>query len=81
MRVKISVTLSDELLPQIDALTGLFGNRSALIEKAIRDLLAVEAKRRRDIRDIETVSFTGQPPITYPLSAAGLLFPVSEHRL
>jgi Arc/MetJ-type ribon-helix-helix transcriptional regulator len=56
MKVKISVTLSDELLPQIDALIGLFGNRSAVIEKAIRDLLAVEAKRRRDIRDIEILS-------------------------
>jgi Arc/MetJ-type ribon-helix-helix transcriptional regulator len=56
MKVKISVKLSEELLPQIEALTGRFGNRSAMIEKAIRDFLAVEAKRRRDIQDMEILN-------------------------
>jgi Arc/MetJ-type ribon-helix-helix transcriptional regulator len=56
MKVKTSVTLSEELLPQIDKLTDRFGNRSAVIEKAIRDFLAVEAKRRRDIQDMEILN-------------------------
>jgi Arc/MetJ-type ribon-helix-helix transcriptional regulator len=56
MKVKISVTLSEELIPQIDTLTGRFRNRSAVIEKAIRDLLAVIAKRRRDTEDPEILS-------------------------
>jgi Arc/MetJ-type ribon-helix-helix transcriptional regulator len=56
MKVKIPVTLSEELLPQIDQLTGRFGNRSAVIEKAIRDFLAVESKRRRDVEDMEILN-------------------------
>jgi Arc/MetJ-type ribon-helix-helix transcriptional regulator len=59
MKVKTSVTLSEELLPQIDELSGRFGNRSAVIEKAIRDFLAVEAKRRRDIQDMEILNRRG----------------------
>jgi Arc/MetJ-type ribon-helix-helix transcriptional regulator len=59
MKVKTSVTLSEELLPQIDQLTDRFGNRSAVIEKAIRDFLAVEAKRRRDIQDMEILNRRG----------------------
>lgn len=56
MKVKITVTLSNELLPQIDTLVVRFGNRSAVIEKAIRDFLAFEAKRRRDIQDVEILN-------------------------
>jgi Arc/MetJ-type ribon-helix-helix transcriptional regulator len=59
MKVKTSVTLSEELLPKIDELTDRFGNRSAVIEKAIRDFLAVEAKRRRDIQDMEILNRRG----------------------
>jgi Arc/MetJ-type ribon-helix-helix transcriptional regulator len=59
MKVKTSVTLSEELLPQIDELSGRFGNRSAVIEKAVRDLLALEAKRTRDIQDMEIFNRRG----------------------
>jgi hypothetical protein len=56
MKVKISVKPSEELLPQIEALTGRFGNRWAVIEKAIRDFFAVDAKRRRDVEDMEILN-------------------------
>ncbi len=56
MKIKTSITLSEDLIREIDELSGRFGNRSALIEKAIRDFLTAEAKRRRDLQDIEILN-------------------------
>lgn len=53
MKVKTSVTLSEGLLQEINELSGRYGSRSALIEKAIREFLNAEASRRRDIQDRE----------------------------
>ena len=36
MKVKTSVTLSEELIHQIDTLSSQYGTRSALIERAVR---------------------------------------------
>jgi hypothetical protein len=33
-----------------------YGTRSALIEQAVRDFLAVQAKRTRDVRDLEILN-------------------------
>jgi len=56
MKIKTSITLSEEIIREIDELSSQYGNRSALIEKAIRDFLASEAKRRRDLQDIEILN-------------------------
>ena len=56
MKIKTSITLSEEIIREIDELSSQYGNRSALIEKAIRDFLATEAKRRRDFQDIEILN-------------------------
>ena len=56
MKIKTSITLSEDLIREIDELSGRFGNRSALIEKAIRDFLTADAKRRRDLQDIEIIN-------------------------
>ena len=56
MKIKISITLPQELISQIDGLSNEYGNRSLVIEQAIRDFLAAEAKRKRDIQDIEILS-------------------------
>lgn len=56
MKVKTSITLSEDLIKKIDELSRQYGNRSALIEKAIRDFLTTEAKRRRDIQDMEILN-------------------------
>ena len=56
MKVKTSITLSEDLIRKIDALSGKFGNRSTLIEKAVRDLLAAEAKKERDRQDLEILN-------------------------
>lgn len=53
MKTKTSVTLSADLIAEIDRLAGPSGNRSAVIERAIRELVAVEARRRRDAHDRE----------------------------
>lgn len=56
MKIKTSITLSEDLVRKIDELSNLYGNRSALIERAIRDFLAALAKRRRDAQDLEILN-------------------------
>ena len=56
MKIKTSITLSEDLVREMDDLSGQYGNRSALIEQAVRDFLATEARRRRDARDLEILN-------------------------
>ncbi len=52
MKVKTSVTLSEDLLRAMDVLRG-GGNRSQFIETAVRALIARRARDERDARDAE----------------------------
>lgn len=56
MRVKTSVTLSEELVQEIDKLSQRYGNRSALVEQAVRSFLAAERQRVRDAQDLEILN-------------------------
>jgi metal-responsive CopG/Arc/MetJ family transcriptional regulator len=56
VKIKTSVTLSEELIQQIDALSSQYGTRSALIEQAVRDFLAAQAQRTRDAQDLEILN-------------------------
>jgi len=56
VKVKTSVTLSEELISEIDALASQYGTRSALIERAVRDFLATAAQRQREARDLEILN-------------------------
>ena len=56
MKVKVSVTLSEDLMNQIDTLSSRYGNRSALIEQAVRHFLAVEEQRKRDAQDLDRLN-------------------------
>ncbi len=56
MKVKTSITLSEELIEQIDALSSQYGTRSALIEQAVRDFLAAQVKRTREAQDLEILN-------------------------
>jgi metal-responsive CopG/Arc/MetJ family transcriptional regulator len=56
MKVKTSITLSEEILKEIDRLSDGYGNRSTLIETAIREFLAAGKKRKRDRKDIEILN-------------------------
>jgi metal-responsive CopG/Arc/MetJ family transcriptional regulator len=56
VKVKTSITLSEELIRQIDALSNQYGTRSALIERAVRDFLTTAAQRQREARDLEILN-------------------------
>jgi len=56
MKVKTSISLSEDLVRRMDSLSSQYGNRSALIEQALRDFLAAEARRRRDAQDLEILN-------------------------
>jgi metal-responsive CopG/Arc/MetJ family transcriptional regulator len=53
MKVKTSVTLSADLLEQLDRLLSRGGSsRSAVLEQALREYLANRNRRERDARDL-----------------------------
>lgn len=52
MKVKTSITLSEELIRDIDELFGGKKNRSEFIEKAIRDFIGRQTQRERDSKDL-----------------------------
>jgi len=56
VKVKTSVTLSEELIREIDALSSQYGTRSAMIERAVRDFLTTTAQRQREARDLEILN-------------------------
>ena len=56
MKVKTSITLSEEVLREIDQISGKSKNRSAFIEIALRDYLKKRAKKLRDDRDLEILN-------------------------
>ncbi|EFI33402.1 putative transcriptional regulator, CopG family [Desulfonatronospira thiodismutans ASO3-1] len=56
MKVKTSITLSKDIVEKIDSLSESYGNRSTLIEKAVRDLIAAREKLDRDQSDLEIIN-------------------------
>ena len=56
MKVKTSISLSRDLIQKIDGLAGEYGNRSLLIERAIREFLSTQAKRKRDLKDLDILN-------------------------
>lgn len=53
MKIKTSVTLSEEIVYRLDQLVGPGGNRSAILERALAAYLTEEERRRRDAQDLE----------------------------
>ncbi len=56
MKVKTSITLSEELLKTIDEYTGEYKNRSEFIENAIRAFIVQLIRRQQDARDLEIIN-------------------------
>jgi metal-responsive CopG/Arc/MetJ family transcriptional regulator len=56
MKIKTSVTLSEELLEKMDRQFGARKNRSELIERAVWDFIAREQQKRRDLTDLEILN-------------------------
>jgi metal-responsive CopG/Arc/MetJ family transcriptional regulator len=55
MKMKTSVTLSEDLLREVDVLARS-SSRSEVIERAVRDFLAARARAARDARDLEIMN-------------------------
>ncbi len=56
MKVKTSIALPRDLVQHMDALASQYGNRSTLIERAIREFLAAQARRQQDLRDLDILN-------------------------
>ena len=56
MKVKTSVTLSDDLLKTIDEQSGPQKNRSEFIEKALRNYIGQMIRDRQNARDFEIIN-------------------------
>ena len=56
MKVKTSITLSQEILEAMDRISSRYKNRSDLIETAIRAYLAELEGEERDRRDLEMIN-------------------------
>jgi metal-responsive CopG/Arc/MetJ family transcriptional regulator len=56
MKIKTSITLSEDLLKGIDALSGAGRNRSALMEEALRFFLRKKVADLRDRRDLQILN-------------------------
>ena len=56
MKVKTSITLSEDLVEGLDALLGEFKNRSDAIEQAVRSFLERRAKAMREKRDLKILN-------------------------
>lgn len=52
MKVKTSITLSQEVLAAIDAITGSAGSRSAVIERALRAYMRRRARAAERAREL-----------------------------
>lgn len=52
MKMKISVTLSQETVRAMDKVLGKRGNRSAFVEYAVHEALVQSVRRARDAKDI-----------------------------
>ena len=56
MKVKTSVTLSDDLLKAIDEYSGPLKNRSEFIEKAVRNYISQVIRDRQNAKDLEIIN-------------------------
>ncbi len=56
MKVKTSITLSEDLLKVIDKYTQEYKNRSEFIEEAVRAFIRQLIRRQQDARDLEIIN-------------------------
>jgi metal-responsive CopG/Arc/MetJ family transcriptional regulator len=56
MKVKTSITLSEDVLAAIDRVIGESKNRSAFIENLIRDHIEKRAKKLQEDKDLEILN-------------------------
>lgn len=56
MKVKTSITISEELLHSIDELLGRQKNMSEFIEKAVWDFIEKQIRKKRDMEDLKILN-------------------------
>lgn len=56
MKIKTSITLSDELIKNIDEIFGRTQNRSKFIENVLRDFIKKQTKKKRDKKDLDILN-------------------------
>lgn len=56
MKLKTSVTLSEEVIEHIDRLAGKSGNRSEFIEAAVRDFIGRRLRDDQNRRDLQIIN-------------------------
>lgn len=52
MKVKTSITLSEDIVRYIDASAGIHHTRSEFIERAVRDFIERRLQKERDSKDL-----------------------------
>jgi metal-responsive CopG/Arc/MetJ family transcriptional regulator len=52
MKVKTSISISEDLIRRIDEFSGGQNNRSEVIQRALRDYLDRQARLKRDLQDL-----------------------------
>jgi metal-responsive CopG/Arc/MetJ family transcriptional regulator len=56
MKIKTSITLSEDLLKAIDEYIGEYKNRSEFIEEAVRAFIRQLIRRQQDARDLAIIN-------------------------
>jgi metal-responsive CopG/Arc/MetJ family transcriptional regulator len=56
MKAKVSLTLSEDLLQELDQMAGTGDSRSSFIEKILRNFVAQRAQRRRLAREVAAIN-------------------------
>ncbi len=56
MKVKTSITLSEDLLEEVDSMAVNYKNRSEFIEIALRKMIAQMNREQLDARDMEIIN-------------------------
>lgn len=56
MKVKTSITLSPEVLSELDSLAHAAGSRSAVVETALRAYFSARQRKSRDRRDFSLIN-------------------------
>jgi metal-responsive CopG/Arc/MetJ family transcriptional regulator len=56
MKIKTSITISDDLLAAVDKLAGEGGSRSAVIERVLRDHIARRSRARVRARELDALN-------------------------
>ena len=76
MKIKTSITLSEDVLKAVDKHSPRFKNRSVLIEAALRFYLASLARQEQDARDLSILNKEAERLNKEALEALGYQVPL-----